>query len=554
MQKLKQFWHLIKPFWLSREARKAWVLLITVVTLSLSTVWFSIEINEWNGDFFNALQQLDGQRLYHLLFVFCVLIVGMILVVVYADYLRKKLLIIWRASMTERITQMWLSHSATHYHLITEGKEPDNPDQRIAEDVHLLIQQSLDLLLSFLRSLLTLFSFAAILWQLSGPISFSIAGTVVTIPAYMVFACLFYTILGIICTHFIGRPLQATNIEKQRSEANYRAALIRTRETSDEIAGQHGEETERRGLQQRFSAIMYNWQKLMNYERNLSFFTVGYAQVSSLAPIFFALPNFIAGAMPLGDLMRIRQAFMQMSTALSWFIFAYRDIAIWQATVTRLHTFVSLLETPVATHTQAPQDDQIRLKATVTLSHAQQADELFSTDFTLSAGESLLLKGASGLGKSTLLKALSGFWPHFTGTIARHQDYVWLPQKFHIGSGKLADLVCYPKQASDFSQEACIEALQQVGLHQLTSQLSEDAHWEKRLSGGEQQRLLFARLLLNRPKLLLLDETTSALDQATAAALIETLKRALPESAILFISHQSLDAHFDRCIELNRAN
>lgn len=550
MQKIRQFLFLIKPFWTSSSSKSAWLLLSVVIALSLSTVWFNVKLNEWNGDFYNALQQLDSEKLYHLLTVFIFLIMAMILVVVYSDYLRKKLLIKWRDWMTENVTEQWLSSRSKHYHLKCTQSEPDNPDQRIAEDVYLLIKQSIDLLLSFLRSLLTLISFVTILWQLSGPISFSLLSMGITIPGYMVFACIFYTMLGIICTHYIGRPLHKINVEKQRNEANYRAALIHCGQSSGAIAGQHGEKQERSELGNKFSAIINNWHKLMGYERNLAFFTVGYQQVSSLAPIFFALPKFIIGEIQLGDLMRIRSAFMQVSTALSWFIFAYRDIALWQATVTRLYNFVHLLEQPTETSVKAIDSPDNLVSAVLQLKSANNQQTLLSIDLNLSKGDSLLIQGPSGLGKSTLLKALSGFWPNYEGEISRTQNFIWIPQKLRIGNGRLDNFIAYPGTPEQFGEPALVETLQSVGLNKLITELSNIDDWGNRLSGGEQQRLIFARLLLNKPSLLLLDEITSALDSDSINELIQLLKNKLPDSAIIFVSHQPIQNHVDQTINL----
>lgn len=553
MKKIKQFYFLIKPFWRSSQSISAWLLLAIVVTLSMTAIWFNVLINEWNGDFYNALQKLEGKTIYHLLWKFILLIGILILLVVYADYLRKKLLIKWRNWMTNDITAKWLSHNAQHYHLKNTRQEPDNPDQRIAEDIPLLIEQSVNLLLSFLRSLLTLISFAVILWQLSGPITFTVMSTSVTIPAYMVFTCILYTAFGIICTHLIGRKLPKINVEKQKSEADYRSSLIRCRNTSDSIAGQHGEQQEQVGLKYRFNGIIKNWSQLINCERNLSFFATGFQHISSLAPIFFALPKFIAGAIQLGDLMRIRSAFIQVNSALSWFIFVYRDIAIWQATVSRLYHFVILLDEPIESYVEEDSTGSTTLLNTqVAVKDAQNQHVLLSVDLQLKQGQSVLLKGNSGIGKSTLLKTISGFWPYFSGQVKRTPHFMWVPQKPYIGQGILADLLAYPQPATNFSHEKLADILTQVGLAPLTTQLTTDDDWGNRLSGGEQQRLIFARLLLNKPALLLLDEITSGLDADSAIYLVKQLKQSLPNSAIIFVSHQpQLQTLVDQTIDFD---
>ncbi|WP_085247526.1 ABC transporter ATP-binding protein/permease [Gilliamella mensalis] len=551
MQKIKQFLYLVKPFWCSSASKVAWLLLLSVIVLSLSTVWFNVKLNQWNGDFYNALQTLNGQILYRLLGDFIVLIVIMILVVVYADYLQKKLLIIWRHHMTEKITKQWLSKHSHHYHLKCRQDKLDNPDQRIAEDVYLLIKQSLDLLLSFLRSCMTLISFTTILWTLSGAISFTLLSMDIYIPGYMVFVCLIYTLLGVICTHAIGKPLHKINVEKQRSEADYRAALIYCHQSSEAIAGQHGEKQETARLQNKFTAIIHNWQNLMNNERNLSFFSVGYQQVSSLAPIFFALPAFIAGLINLGGLMQIRQAFMQVSSALSWFIYAYRDIAIWQATVTRLYHFIRLLdELPENTIIPSTNKDKL-LDAQVVLRSADNQQVLLSTNIELAKGDTLLLQGLSGIGKSTLLKAISGFWANYQGVIQRTDNYLWIPQKIWLSYDRLDNLLTYPACPQSFARDALIETLSLVGLDKLNSELETEDDWSNRLSGGEQQRLMFARLLLNKPDLILLDEVTSALDLPSVYQLISLLQEKLPESAVIFVSHQPIQNYVKYMINLD---
>ncbi|WP_294614318.1 ABC transporter ATP-binding protein/permease [uncultured Gilliamella sp.] len=540
MNKLKQFYFLIRPFWRSSQSIIAWLLLIATITLSLISIWFNILINEWNGQFFNALQKLDSTALYNLLWEFLLLIGILILLVVYADYLRKKLLIKWRNWMTEQITQKWLAKNGQHYHLQIRKLEPDNPDQRIAEDIQLLISQSLSLLISFLTSLLTFISFSMILWNLSGSISFSIFGITITIPGYMFFVCILYVAVGILLTHVIGRKLHGINIEKQKNEANYRSALINCRENSDTIAGQHGQAQEQAKLQNYFLAIIHNWYQLIKKERNLLFFVNGFNHLSSLAPIFFALPKFIANAIQLGGLMQIRMAFIQLNSALSWFIFCYKDIAIWQATVTRLYNFVILLEEPIESNVKKC-DDKSEFLLDVTNLQVMSANNapLVSFSCQLKAGQSIIIAGVSGIGKSTLLKCLAGFWPYFSGSIYRTDNYIWMPQNNYIGSGKLADLISYPKSAENYNQSQLEEALIFAGLNKLVFELLHHDNWETRLSGGEKQRLLLARLYLNKPDLLLLDEITSGLDIQNAIIMIDRLKEALPHSAIVFVSHQS---------------
>lgn len=557
MQRFKQFIYLIKPFWCSSQAIMAWVLLIITLALSLSTTWLNVLLSDWNGQFYNALQMLDSDKIIELLWQFGGLVAIFILLVVFADFLRKKLQIKWRQAMTQFITAKWLANNGQHYHLTLQAKMPDNPDQRIAEDVNLLIRQSLELLISFLTSSLTIISFATILWQLSGPLSFTLFSVDISIPGYMFFVCLIYVLVGSLCTHFIGRKLQPINVEQQKSEANYRSALIVCRDHGDSIAGQRAEKWQQQRLQTTFNAVVENWHRLIGKERNLLFFINGFSQISSLAPIFFALPKFISGTIQLGGLMQIRMAFMQLNSALSWFIFSYKDIAIWQATVSRLYHFMQLLEQPIDNQILSLNNNQqphlVVKQLAVYLT--EQKSPILATSFTVNAGQTILLKGKSGIGKSTLLKSLAGFWPYYEGEIQRTADFIWFPQKVLIGEGKLADLLCYPLQPTDYQQEEMVQVLNLVGLTDLISNLHQTANWQTILSGGEQQRLLFARLLLQKPSLMLLDEITASLDIDSAKQLIMVLKNQLPSSAIVLVSHQTeIQPLVDVVVELDPLN
>ncbi|HHR6079841.1 TPA: ABC transporter ATP-binding protein/permease [Providencia alcalifaciens] len=551
MKTIKQFFYLVKPFWGQRAALLCWVLLFASLGLTLSSVWFNVKMNMWNGDFYNALQKLDGQALYGLLQYFVILVSGLIFVVVMGTYLKQMLIIRWRKGMTEQVLGRWLSGNSKHYMLRLASQEPDNPDQRIAEDIRLLIESTLNLLVTFLHSMLTLISFAAILWTLSGSLSFNFADSDWTIPGYMFWACIIYTIIGIALTQLIGFPLRRLHMDKQRREADYRSSLINCRQHGDAIAGQRGEPQDRKELMARFSEIIRNWNQLIRCERNLSFYTVGYQQVTALAPVLLALPKFLAGEIMLGGLMQLRQAFTSVATSLGWFIFAYKEIAAWQATVARLYNFVVLLEndkTPEATI----DEDSVSLAVNLSLFTADHRPLLSSVDLSVNSGELMLISGRSGIGKSTLLRTLSGHWPFFDGKITRTDNVMWIPQRLYLPISRLDNLLAYPQDASQFAASDLKYALTLVGLEKLHPQLALETDWNNRLSGGEQQRIMFARLLLNRPKLMLLDEMTSALDEPSALALLSMLKAQLPASSIILVSHQSfIDQLADKHLRLS---
>ncbi|MFK7161626.1 ABC transporter ATP-binding protein/permease [Marinospirillum sp. MEB164] len=539
MQVLQDFWRLTRAYWLRRQAWPQLLLLLVVLGMSLSSVWFSVQINHWNGDFFNALQALDGEAIYPLLLQFVGLVAAFVLVMVYADYLKKKLMLEWRQWMTDDYATRWLSPTHHHYQLQLTQQEPDNPDQRIAEDIRILVEDSLNLLVSFLRSVLTLFSFLAILWQFSTPVDLSWMGLNWVLPGYLVWVCLAYTLVGTWITHRIGRELQPLNYQQQRCEADLRHLLMQQREYSEAIAGQQGENCERQRLRTGFQQVAGNWYRLMRREKNLSFFTQSYAQVTSLAPIFFALPAFLAGSLLLGGLMQVRLAFAQVAGALSWFIYAYRDLASWSATVARLTRFQQRM---ASLETEAQWQPATGMRMQISVKQADQSPLLEMPPCRLEAGDFMLIEGASGLGKSSLLRTLAGHWAHFSGEIKRDPHLLWVPQDLYLPRVSLKSLLCYPQPVTAQTDAACLEALEQVGLASLAQDLHQEQEWRLRLSGGEQQRVMWARVLLNRPAIALMDETTSALDTASALALIHQVRRACPELILVLVSHQAAHA------------
>lgn len=541
MQQLKCFWSLIRPFWTRSERRvAAWALLALVMALSLSTVWFSVRLNTWNGAFFNAIQAMDGDKIYPLLLEFIAIVSAFVVVLVYADWFQKKLIIEWREWMTADLLSRWLSKDSRHYRLRLAGLEPDNPDQRIQEDVRLLVESSLSLLISFARSLLTIVSFITILWTLSGPLSWVAFGVTWTIPGYMVWACIGYTLLATLLTHLIGRPLMALNFEQQKREADFRSELFGVRQHGEAVAGFHGEANECQRLGERFKGVVSNWRALMDRQRNLAFFTVGFGQVTQLVPIFFALPKFLSGAIQLGGLMQIRLAFGQVASAIGWFIYAYRDIAEWSATVDRLTGFERALGTPLpqASFENPHRDDALSVVGAL---QTVQGDNLLKDlVFKANPGELTVVKGASGIGKSTLMRALAGFWPWVDGRIATDRSALWISQSTWLPEMTLPALLAYPSQPETYTHAQYAEALNAVGLTKLSRDLENatPVNWTQRCSGGEQQRLLLARALLQKPAVLLMDETTSGLDDDLVEHLIQTLKTTLSDSTIVLISHQ----------------
>jgi len=536
---VRRAWGLVRPFFTGDQRWLAVGLLSAVVALNLITVYVDVLINAFQRDFFNALENRDQAEFVRQLWRFTGLAFAFILVAVYKFYLTQIFELRWRAWLTARYVDGWLAQRA-YYRLELVGSPTDNPDQRIAEDIRLFTELTVGLSMGLLNSVVTLASFVAILWAVSGPLTVALGGTEVTIPGYMVWVALLYAIAGSVVSHLIGRGLIPLNFAQQRYEADFRYGLVRVREHAESIALYRGEPPERTGLMARFGSVVTNYWALVRAQKRLIWAQSFYGQIAVIFPFVVAAPRYFGGALKLGDLMQIANAFGQVQGALSWFVNAYANLAVWKATTDRLLTFddaLAALRAGDAGLLRTMPGDAPALRSTRL---ETPAGEPIVDDATLElrAGERLLLTGPSGSGKSTLFRALAGVWPYGSGRIERPADGVlFLPQKPYLPIGTLRATVSYPAAADAFDDAAIRDALEAARLPQLAPHLDAWAAWDRRLSPGEQQRLAIARALLNRPAWLFLDEATAALDEANGTALYTTLLRRLPDAGIVSIAH-----------------
>ncbi|WP_159998984.1 ABC transporter ATP-binding protein/permease [Roseomonas sp. 18066] len=561
---LRDAWALARPFWRSEERWKARGLLSVVVALNLALVGMGVVLTFWQRAFYNALEAKDFSAFTGLILWghhgeegfmpgFSIVAALYIMVAVYAAYLRQALDIRWRRWVTEHMLADWLRDRAYYRIGLSAGKEgADNPDQRIAEDSKLFVSSALVLGLSLMNAVVTLFSYVALLWSLSGPMQ--VFG--VSIPGYMVWVAVLYAAMGSWVSHIIGRRLIRLNFLQERVEADFRYALVRVRENMEGIALHGGEPQERQGLLGRFGAVIDNWWGIMRVTKQLSFFSTGYGQVAIIFPFVAAAPAYFSGAMPLGGLIQTSSAFGEVQGALSWFVTYYPDLTNWRASVDRLTGFQHALEDARAKAGQGP----ARAPASGALLSAEALDISLpdgralthGAALALAPGEAVLITGRSGSGKSTLFRALAGIWPFGQGRIAFPEgSSLFLPQRPYLPLGTLRQAVCYPATPDSFSDEAIRQALDLAGLGALAEKLDVAESWDRRLSGGEQQRLALARALLLKPRWLFLDEATASLDPESEEKLYATLRRELPGTAILSIAHRPAVAqHHDRVLRL----
>ncbi|MBI2960897.1 MAG: ABC transporter ATP-binding protein/permease [Betaproteobacteria bacterium] len=560
---LGKVWKLTRPYWFSEERWRARGLLAAILALTLGLVYLAVLFNDWNRQFYNSLEQKNFADFKDLLLYFSFLAAIYITAAVYKIYLTQMLEMRWRVWLTREYVGEWLDKQV-YYRMELVNQGTDNPDQRIAEDLRLFTDGTLNLSLGLLTSVVTLASFIAILWNISGPLVFMLGASEITIPGYMVWAAVLYAVVASVLTHTIGRPLIDLNFQKERREADFRFSMVRLREHAEGVALYRGEEPEQRGLLERFELIRANWWELMRYTKRLTYFTAGYTQIAIIFPFMVAAPRFFAGAITLGGLTQIASAFGEVQGALSWFVNTYATLAGWKASVERLLTFQSALQNAMR-ETKEAKGIRVAQAAAPALG-AEHLDLalpgidgragriiLADTSFRIEPGTRVLVTGPSGSGKSTLFRALAGIWPFGRGqvTVPAGARVLFLPQKPYLPIGTLRDAVSFPAPSGAFSDETIRKTLADCRLESFAGRLDEAGNWAMSMSGGEQQRLAIARALLNRPDWLFLDEATSALDEATEAHLYRLMREHLSQATLVSIAHRPAVAAFhDRRFEL----
>ena len=556
-QFFKDVWYLTKSYWQSEEKKKAFGLLFCIISLTLAIVYMLVLLNRWNNSFYGALQNYQTDLIFDELFRFTYLAFIYIILAVYSYYLQQVLILNWRRWLTERFIEIWMKNK-TYYHLQMFGKDTDNPDQRISEDVRLFVEMTLSFGVGLLKSVTTLASFVVILYELSGPLKFNLFGQDWEISGYLFWAAFFYSILGTWVTHLVGRKLVKLNFIQQRYEADFRFSMIRLRESSESVAFYRGEAQEGKVFKERFNLLLENFWKIVTKQKQLVWLNSGYSQIAIIFPFVAAMNRYLAKEFTLGGLMQVASAFGRVQDSLSYFADTYASLATWQSVVMRLTYF--------GRHMQEVSKDAERFNLERFVVGGEVSAENMQVDlpdgtpllqninFTLKPGSNVLIKGVSGSGKSTLLRAIAGIWPFVNGKIAmpEQNDLMFIPQKPYLPLGSLREALLYPgtKPLSDAEIIALMEMCQ-IGY--LQDKLDVVADWSHVLSVGEQQRLAFVRAHIQQPAWLFLDEATSALDEDTEAKMYTLVGERLANTTIVSIGHRStLNKYHELVLQLDK--
>lgn len=563
---LAKLWKLSAPyFWaddisefrllgLTIRVQEKWIargLIAIVIILNVLVVYVNKLFNDWNGRFFNALQEKNQEAFFGELWYWGFNAAAFILLAIYRLYLRQMLGIRWRRWLTGTYYRAWLGNRA-YYRLELVGGKADNPEQRIEQDISQFTSQTLVITIGLISEVMTLVTFSVVLWNLSGSITLPIFGGI-TIPGYMMWVAILYAAFGSTLTYVIGRGLVRINFNLERYNADFRYRMTRIRENAESIALYGGEADEERRLGGAFGLIYsVYWQYMIVYKR-LTGLTSFYYQAAAIFPYVVASPRYFSGEIPLGTVMQTGSAFSYVQGSLSWFLDTFGTLADWKAVVDRLTTFSEAMERAKREAAQGARELQVVLEpkgqlaledVEVLLPDGRQL--LHDVDLAVRPGQRLVVQGPSGSGKTTLFRVLAGLWPFGKGRVRvpAGAKVLFLPQRPYTPIGTLREAVCYPDKPERHDDAALREALEAARVGHLADRLDETANWSLILSGGEQQRLAFARALLVKPDWLFLDEATSALDEPGEAALYQLIRERLPRATLISIAHRPAVARF----------
>lgn len=560
---LTRFWISARGFWSRKGDRLAWPFSIGLGVLIVLTVAFQYGINVWNRAIFDAIEKRDAGTVFHLTAVFFPLAIGSIVLGVAQVFARMGIQRRWRAWLTNSVLTRWLANGR-YYQLNLVGGDHDNPEYRIAEDLRVATDSPVDFLAGVTSALLSAVTFIVVLWTIGGALTVTISGSSITIPGFLVIAAVLYAGIASGSILVIGRQFVQVSEDKNQAEADFRYTLTRVRENGESIALLGGEEEERGGIDRNFTSVLRQWTRLAGQHMRTTLVSQGSNLVAPVVPLLLCAPKFLDGSMTLGQVMQAASAFTIVQSAFGWLVDNYPRLADWNACARRIASLMMSLDGLE----RAEQGDGLgRIKRGETSSETiLELNDLSvtlddgtavvgETQVMIGPGERLLVAGESGTGKSTLVRAIAGLWPWGGGSVNFHPDrrLFMLPQRPYVPSGSLRRAVAYPGAEDDWTLREISEALHKVGLDHLKEKIEEEGPWDQTLSGGEKQRLAFARLLLHNPDIVVLDEATSALDEKSQDRMMKMVTDELPKATIVSVAHRvELEAFHSRKIVLER--
>ena len=557
------FWQVASGFWRRNGDRLAWILTIGLLVLIVANIAAQYGINVWNRHIFDALEKRDGSTVLFLSMVFFPLAAASMLFGVINVYSRMTLQRRWRAWVTDHVLSEWLKNGR-YFQLNLVSGDHDNPEYRIAEDVRVATDAPVDFAVGVTTATLSALTFIVVLWTIGGALTVGLGGTSITIPGFLVIAAILYALIASGLMLRVGRHFVASSEAKNQAEADYRYTLARLRENGESIAILGGADEERAGVDRSLMDVLRRWRNLCRQHMKTTVVSQGSTIIAPVVPLILSAPKFLAGEMTLGEVMQAASAFTIVQHAFSWLVDNYPRLADWNASARRSASLMLSLDAlrRAETHDQYNRitrrecDDDAALKLLdLSVSLDDGTAVVDDTQVIVKRGERVLIAGESGSGKSTLVRAIAGLWPWGGGEIQVQRDsrLFLLPQKPYVPVGTLRRAAAYPGKAEDWLVEEIADALKAVGLEHLCDRIEEEAPWDQTLSGGEKQRLTFARVLLHNPDIIVLDEATSALDPKSQDSLMAILSERLPNRTIISVGHrEELEQFHSRKLVLER--
>jgi len=560
---LTRFWISARGFWGKKGDRLAWAFSVGLLILIVANVGFQYGINVWNRAIFDAIEKRDSATVYYLTAVFFPLAIGSVLIGVAQVFARMGIQRRWRAWLTSSVLTRWLT-SGRYYQLNLVGGDHKNPEYRIAEDLRIATDAPVDFVAGVTSAFLSAATFIVVLWTIGGALTVTIGSSTITIPGFLVIAAVLYAAIASGSIMTIGRSFVQVSEDKNQAEAEFRYTLTRVRENGESIALLGGEEEERAGIDKTFTKVLRQWARLAGQHMRTTLVSQGSSLIAPVVPLLLCAPKYLDGSMTLGQVMQAASAFTIVQSAFGWLVDNYPRLADWNACARRIASLMMSLDGLERAERgdgfgriqrgETEGDTMLSLNdLSVTLDDGTAVVD--DTEVAIEPGERLLVAGESGSGKSTLVRAIAGLWPWGGGSVNFHPDrrLFMLPQKPYVPSGTLRRAVAYPGAAEDWTVKQIGEALDKVGLKHLIEKIEEDAPWDQTLSGGEKQRLAFARLFLHSPDIIVLDEATSALDEKSQDKMMALVTRTLPKATIVSVAHRiELEAFHSRKIVLER--
>ncbi|WFU12730.1 ABC transporter ATP-binding protein/permease (plasmid) [Rhizobium sp. CB3090] len=560
---LRRFWISARGYWGRSGDWFAWPCSIGLLILIGTNVGFQYGINIWNRAIFDAIEQRNAHTVYFLSAIFLPLVLGSVTLVTIQVYIRMMIQRRWRSWLTARVIARWLANGR-YYQLNLIGGDHKNPEARISEDLRIATESPVDFIAGVVSAFLSASTFILVLWTIGGALTLTAAGWTVVVPGFLVITAVLYAAITSSSMAVIGRHFVHVSEVKNQAEAEFRYTLTHVRENGESIALLGGEEEERNDLDKTFANVLRQWALLAHQHMRTTLVSQGSSLFAPVVPILLCAPKFLEGSMTLGQVMQAASAFAIVQSAFGWLVDNYPRLADWNACARRIASLMMSLdgleraETSNALgrikHGETEGDAMVSLND-LSVSLDDGTAVVKETQVVIQPGERVLVAGESGTGKSTLVRAIAGLWPWGDGSVNFHADrrLFMLPQRPYIPSGTLRRSVAYPSAADSWTLDEIKAALDKVGLDYLNGKIEEDAPWDQTLSGGEKQRLAFARLLLHNPDIIVLDEATSALDEKSQDKMMEMVIRELPKVTIISVAHRAeLEVFHSRKITLER--